>query len=91
MSFGAGASPRVIQFVLVAVVVYFALIVPMNYVKTCGARRRAGGRPAETPRPRSSCSSQIRDLAPRRGATASWLACTIRDLLDGGLTSAERT
>ena len=35
----------VIQFLLVAIVVYFALVVPINYVKNRAAARKAAGQP----------------------------------------------
>ena len=38
LSFGTVVA-AVIQFLLVAIVVYFALVVPMNYVKTLQAKR----------------------------------------------------
>ncbi len=61
----------VIQFVLVAVVVYFALIVPMNYVKTLQAKR-AGVQPAAPAGPTDTeLLIEIRDLLAAQNKTAS--------------------
>lgn len=51
-----------IKFVLVAAVVYFALIVPMNYLKKVSLRKKAEGIPAETPLTETDLLVQIRDL-----------------------------
>ncbi|MDP9027599.1 MAG: large conductance mechanosensitive channel protein MscL [Actinomycetota bacterium] len=61
LSFGLVIA-AVIQFVLVAVVVYFALIVPMNYVKTLQAKR-AGVQPEAPAGPTDTeLLIEIRDL-----------------------------
>jgi large conductance mechanosensitive channel len=62
-----------IKFVLIAAVVYFALIVPMNYLKKLTARRKAEEKPAETPLTETDLLVQIRDLLKEQGQ--------IRDLL----------
>ena len=54
-----------IQFVLVATVVYFALIVPMNYLKKVSfARKKAGDdeKPADQPPSELELLTEIRDL-----------------------------
>lgn len=51
-----------IKFVLVAAVVYFALIVPMNYLKKVSLRRKSEPTPAETPLTETDLLVQIRDL-----------------------------
>lgn len=51
-----------IKFVLIAAVVYFALIVPMNYLKRITARKKAEEQPAETPLTETDLLVQIRDL-----------------------------
>jgi large conductance mechanosensitive channel len=61
----------VIQFLLVAVVVYFALVVPINFVKNRAAARKAAGQPAvaaDTPPTELELLTDIRDLLAR-GAT----------------------
>lgn len=59
----------VIQFLLVAIVVYFALIVPMNYVKRIAARRK----PAEPEAPGAPTElellTEIRDLLAKQNST----------------------
>jgi large conductance mechanosensitive channel len=61
LSFGLVLA-AVIQFLLVAIVVYFALIVPMNYVKTLQAKR-AGVQPAAPAGPTDTeLLIEIRDL-----------------------------
>jgi large conductance mechanosensitive channel len=55
----------VIQFLLVALVVYFALVVPINYVKKRAAERKAKGQPAvaaDTPPTELELLTDIRDL-----------------------------
>lgn len=58
----------VIQFLLVAIVVYFALIVPMNYVKKIQSRRK----PAEPEAPAAPTElellTEIRDLLAKQGS-----------------------
>jgi len=53
----------VIQFLLVAAIVYFALVAPMNFVKRRAERRKAEGHPA-APAPPSELEllAEIRDL-----------------------------
>lgn len=52
----------VIQFILVAVVVYFALIVPMNYVKAAQAKRAGVEDEAPAGPTDTELLTQIRDL-----------------------------
>ena len=51
-----------IKFLLIAAVVYFALIVPMNYLKKISLRKKAEEAPAETPLTETELLVQIRDL-----------------------------
>ena len=46
LSFGTALIAAIIQFLLVAIVVYFALVVPINFVKNRAAARKAAGHPA---------------------------------------------
>ncbi|CAN5364949.1 large conductance mechanosensitive channel protein MscL [soil metagenome] len=55
-----------IKFLLVAAVVYFALIVPMNYLKKATLRKQAETAPAETPLTETELLVQIRDLLKDR-------------------------
>ncbi len=62
--FGAVIA-SVIQFILVAAVVYFAVIVPINYLKKAAFERRrtqAEDTPADTPPTEAELLTQIRDL-----------------------------
>lgn len=62
--FGAVIA-AVIQFLLVAVVVYFALVVPINYLKRVAFRKKqeeAQATPADTPPTETELLIQIRDL-----------------------------
>lgn len=54
----------VIQFIIVAVVVYFALIVPINYLSRLSFRRKEAGIVEETPAPPTELDllTEIRDL-----------------------------
>jgi len=62
LSWGAVIS-AVIQFLLVAIVVYFALIVPMNYLKRIQLRKKPQEEePASTPLTETELLTQIRDL-----------------------------
>jgi large conductance mechanosensitive channel len=63
MYFGAVIA-AVIQFLLVAVVVYFALIMPINYVKRLAFRRKEEGRIDNKPAPPTELEllADIRDL-----------------------------
>jgi large conductance mechanosensitive channel len=60
----------VIQFLLVAIVVYFALIVPMNYAKRIRLRRR----PAEAEAPAAPTElellTEIRDLLAKQSSAS---------------------
>ena len=56
-----------IKFVLIAAVVYFALIVPMNYLKKVSLRKKAEEAPAETPLSETDLLVQIRDLLRDQG------------------------
>ena len=51
-----------IKFVLIAAVVYFALIVPMNYLKKVTLKKKEEERPEETPLSETDLLLQIRDL-----------------------------
>ncbi len=51
-----------IKFLLIAAVVYFALIVPMNYLKKVTLRKQEEQKPAETPLSETDLLVQIRDL-----------------------------
>lgn len=51
-----------IKFLLIAAVVYFALIVPMNYLKKISLKKKAEEAPAETPLTETDLLVQIRDL-----------------------------
>ena len=51
-----------IKFILIAAVVYFALIVPMNYLKKVTLRKAQEQKPAETPLSETDLLLQIRDL-----------------------------
>ncbi len=57
-----------IKFLLIAAVVYFALIVPMNYLKKISLRKKAEEKPAETPLTETDLLLQIRDLLRERPA-----------------------
>jgi large conductance mechanosensitive channel len=54
-----------IKFVLVAAVVYFALIVPMNYLKRVSARKKPDT-PADVPPTETELLTEIRDLLAAR-------------------------
>ena len=61
----------IIQFVLVAVVVYFAIIVPINYLKKVSFARQEAGEPAvakDTPPTELELLVEIRDLLAKRDA-----------------------
>jgi large conductance mechanosensitive channel len=62
----------VIQFLLVAIVIYFALIVPMNYVKKLQARRAGVQEDAPAGPTETELLIEIRDLlAKQRGGARS--------------------
>ena len=66
--FGAVIA-SVIQFILVAAVVYFALIVPINYLKKVAFERQkkeAEATPADTPPTETELLIRIRDLLAGR-------------------------
>jgi len=52
----------VIQFLLVAAVVYFALIMPINYLKRVAFKKQAEVGPSETPPTELELLAEIRDL-----------------------------
>lgn len=59
-----------IKFVLIAAVVYFALIVPMNYLKKITLRKKQEEKPAETPLSETDLLVQIRDLLKEQRPSA---------------------
>ncbi|MGE3193155.1 MAG: large conductance mechanosensitive channel protein MscL [Microbacteriaceae bacterium] len=59
-----------IKFVLIAAVVYFALIVPMNYLKKITLRKKQEEKPAETPLSETDLLVQIRDLLKEQSKPA---------------------
>lgn len=61
LAFGVVIS-ALIKFVLIAAVVYFALIVPMNYLKKVQLRKAAEEAPTQTPLTETDLLVQIRDL-----------------------------
>jgi large conductance mechanosensitive channel len=67
MYFGAVIA-AIIQFLLVAVVVYFGLIVPINYVKRVSFRRRTEPDATAEPAPPTELEllAEIRDLLASR-------------------------
>jgi large conductance mechanosensitive channel len=52
----------IIQFLLIALVVYFALVVPMNYLRKLSFRKRGTEPEADTPPSELELLTQIRDL-----------------------------
>jgi large conductance mechanosensitive channel len=66
LAWGAVIS-AVIQFLLIAIVVYFGLIVPMNYLRKVQERRTKAGAPEEEAPPTElELLTQIRDLLRER-------------------------
>ena len=68
--FGAVLA-AVLNFVIVAAVVYFALVAPMNYVNRRAEERRKAGLPArkeEAPPTELELLAEIRDLLAKRDA-----------------------
>ncbi len=67
MYFGAVIA-AVIQFLIVAIVVYFALVAPINYLKTATARRAALIEPPAEPAgpTETELLTEIRDLLAKR-------------------------
>jgi large conductance mechanosensitive channel len=59
-----------IKFLLIAAVVYFALIVPMNYLKKISLRAKEEQKPAETPLTETELLVQIRDLLKEQRPSA---------------------
>jgi large conductance mechanosensitive channel len=59
-----------IKFLLIAAVVYFALIVPMNYLKRISLRKKEEQKPAETPLTETDLLVQIRDLLKEQRPSA---------------------
>jgi large conductance mechanosensitive channel len=71
--FGAVLA-AVIQFLLVAAVVYFALIIPINYLKKRAFQKKEAGVPAvaeDTPPTELELLSEIRDLLAKSAAASS--------------------
>jgi large conductance mechanosensitive channel len=69
--FGAVLA-ALIQFLLVAVVVYFALVVPINYIKKRAFQKKEAGIPAvreDTPPTELELLGEIRDLLARNAAS----------------------
>ena len=60
-----------IKFLLIAAIVYFALIVPMNYLKKISLKKKAEAAPAETPLTETELLVQIRDLLREQHTTTS--------------------
>lgn len=69
LQFGAVVG-ALIQFLLIAVVVYFGLVVPINYLKRVAFRREAEPE-AEVPPTELELLTQIRDLLAARTARDS--------------------
>ena len=69
MYFGAVIG-AVIQFLLVALVVYFAIIVPINYLSKLSFKKKEAGVVEETPAPPTELEllADIRDLLAKRDA-----------------------
>jgi large conductance mechanosensitive channel len=69
MYFGAVIG-AVIQFLLVALVVYFAIIVPINYLSKLSFKKKEAGIVEEKPAPPTELEllSDIRDLLAKRDA-----------------------
>jgi large conductance mechanosensitive channel len=70
--FGA-AIAAVIQFLLVAVVVYFALVLPINYIKKRAFQKAEAGLPAvkeDTPPTELELLVEIRDLLAKNAAAS---------------------
>lgn len=65
LAFGVVIS-ALIKFVLIAAVVYFALIVPMNYLKRVQLRKTEEEAPATSPLTETDLLVQIRDLLAAR-------------------------
>lgn len=61
LQFGALIG-AIIQFLLIALVVYFALVVPMNYLRTMTFAKRGAEPEADTPPSEQELLTQIRDL-----------------------------
>lgn len=65
----------VVQFLLIAIVVYFGLVVPINFIRKRAAERKAAGQPAvaaDTPPTELELLTDIRDLlAKNAGETPS--------------------
>ena len=70
MYFGAVIG-AVIQFLLVALVVYFAIIVPINYLSKLSFKKKEAGVVEETPAPPTELEllADIRDLLAKRDAS----------------------
>lgn len=70
IGFGAVAA-AVLQFLLVAITVYFALILPINLIKERAARRKAEGDPEPEVLGEVELLTEIRDLLRSQSAGAS--------------------
>lgn len=70
MYFGAVIA-AVIQFLLVALVVYFAVIVPINYLKRVAFKRKEEGEVDDKPAPPTELEllAEIRDLLAKKDST----------------------
>jgi large conductance mechanosensitive channel len=65
-----GVLASVIQFLLVALVLYFAIVMPMNHVKKIAAAKKEAGQPAvsvDTPPTELELLMDIRDLLANGG------------------------
>lgn len=73
LQFGAVIA-AVIQFLLVALVVYFALLMPINYVKKRAFQKKEAGIPAvaeDTPPTELELLAEIRDLLAKSPSSGS--------------------
>lgn len=84
--FGAVIA-ALIQFLIVAVVVYFGLIVPINYLQRLSFKRNAAGVVDETPAPPTELEllAEIRDLLADRPAAP---AASNGSISSGGSTAS---
>ncbi len=73
LAWGAVIS-AVIQFLLIAVAIYFGLITPMNYLKRRQERRKGGAAPEPSPLTETELLTQIRDLLQERRGDAGTAA-----------------
>lgn len=61
IAFGAVVA-AIIQFILVAIVVYFALVIPINYLKKLSFRKKEEAPPEDVPPTEAELLTEIRDL-----------------------------